>query len=648
MDLRELMKLNMFSQGVSTTGDANWMHLMYQLVTFIVMSVIDDVVKALPGVVTQAKNAVLSYCTTRVKDTVIDVVSTKTLLEGSIPLKTRHQVNTLVMSRVYVADNDKEVCEESNAVVDAVLNYISKLQNVPTFQLIDKGRFMITYKDKPVQMTPDIFAKITSMNFASTGKLQNLRLTLQSNTLSATEMTSYTLELHRNYLQELKNSLGNQIFFFDQKHKDAQPPQAPTGASADELLNHKHMRVKTAPKTLNFTMTPFVSNKQFSNIFGAEVREVEQRVRFFLENQAWYDAKGIPYQLGILLSGKPGTGKTSCIRAIANITRRHIVNVNFANVTTATQLKELFYNEKLQVYSDNSMANTVAYHIPVPQRLYVLEEIDAIGDIVKQRKQDAPVERTVADELTLMEILTVLDGTIETPGRILIMTSNHPETLDAALIRPGRIDVHVEFDYASQDLLADMYNCYLGADLPHELVERLPDRQLSPAEAGQVLFRHFNKGSDPAVIVDDLNDAAAKKRRLPEPTAIVPAASNVPEPTEAKTPIVTDMPSKEPEANTEASTPKSITPASSNAYDPKNAQKSTIITAASTHTKASEDAKLANHHPAPTGFSFHKGEIAKAPMFQTSLLAVDAGETSFASNFSSVETALNQPYFVAA
>jgi Cdc6-like AAA superfamily ATPase len=647
MDLRELMKLNMFSQGASN-ADSNWMHLAYQLVVFVVMSVIDDVIKALPGVVTQTKNAVLGYCTSRVKDTVIDAVSTKTLLDSSVPLKTRHQVNTLFMTRVYVAESDKDVCEESNAVVDAVLNHISKLQNVPTFQLIDKARFMITYKDKPVQITPDIFAKITGTNFTSTGKLQTIRLSLQSNTLSATEMTSYTLELHRNYMQELKNSLGNQIFFFDHKHKDTQPPQAPhSGASGDELLNYKVMRINTAPKTLNFTMTPFVSNKQFSNIFGAEIREIEQRVRFFLENRAWYDAKGIPYQLGILLSGKPGTGKTSCIRAIANITRRHIVNVNFANVTTATQLKALFYNDKLQVYNDNSMANTVAYHIPVPQRLYVLEEIDAIGDVVKQRTSDAPVEKTVADELTLMEILTVMDGTIETPGRILIMTSNHPETLDAALIRPGRIDVHVTFDYAPRDLLAEMYNSYLGSDVPSQLFDRLPDRQLSPAEAGQVLFRHFNKGSDAAVIVNDLIDTAIAKRRPSHIVAQVhnssshqvvsdiASTSNACAPTETCDVVKPTTPTADEEDIPSAAAATMSTTKTSKKQDivsGLDADMRKQIEKAKTDAMQQARQRHINLSKTYPGFAdTHKdNQIDKFPMFQTGFGTVDPAASSFA------------------
>jgi SpoVK/Ycf46/Vps4 family AAA+-type ATPase len=260
-------------------------------------------------------------------------------------------------------------------------------------------------------------------------------------------------------------------------------------------------------------MAPFYSNKKFSNIYGDEIRLIEKRIKFFIENRNWYDSKGIPYQLGFLLSGIPGTGKTSVIRAIANLTKRHIINVNFANINTATQLKNLFYSDKIQVYTDQTFTNIQTYHIPIEQRLYVLEEIDAIGDIVKQRSSDSENISTINDELTLMEILTVLDGTMEIPGRIVIMTTNHPEILDSALVRPGRIDINVKFTYSKRELIAEMFEAYLDIQFPIDKLNKLPDRKLSPAEIGEILFRHFDHKENIDAIIDDLNSSAVLKNR---------------------------------------------------------------------------------------------------------------------------------------
>jgi hypothetical protein len=139
-------------------------------------------------------------------------------------------------------------------------------------------------------------------------------------------------------------------------------------------------------------------------------RQVENRVTFFLDNREWYDQRGIPYQLGLLLSGVPGSGKTSIIRAVANLTKRHIVNVNFSTITTATQLKNLFFSEKLTVYTDSSMTSYDVLSIPIENRIYVLEEIDALTNIVRQRIPGERKDDPLPDELTLGEILTALDG----------------------------------------------------------------------------------------------------------------------------------------------------------------------------------------------------------------------------------------------
>jgi ATP-dependent 26S proteasome regulatory subunit len=267
----------------------------------------------------------------------------------------------------------------------------------------------------------------------------------------------------------------------------------------------------SAPRQLNFVKSPFYSNKSFANIFGREVREVEERVNFFLNNRSWYDERGIPYQLGLLLSGVPGSGKTSIIRAIANLTKRHIVNVNFANITTATQLKNLFFNEKLSVYTDSTMSNFQVLTIPLEHRIYVLEEIDAISDIVKQRVDGETKNEPVPDELTLGEILTVLDGTLEVPGRMVIMTSNRPEILDKALIRPGRIDVSVKFGYAKKELIVEMFESFFGGEFPRDLIFQLPDEKLTAAEVGKVMFRNF-KNPHPELVLHDLLEYSLETR----------------------------------------------------------------------------------------------------------------------------------------
>ena len=519
MDFKEILKFQVMSQignqqhaTVPQTGkDSNMLLILYQYLLMACVGVFEDFIKLLPKLLSDMKNVLVD----NFKNKVEKAIETKPKLvsDHAVPLSKRHFLNSFTMTRIYsVQDGSKSNktsgSEESDVMVDAVISQMSKLDNVPSFHLVDNAHVMVNYKDTPIQMSKDVYVKIDDATYHE-DRLSRIKISLLSNTISAAEITNYVRGLYNAYIETMKNSLGNDIFFFDQKEKNhtitRPPPGDPRTDPQEANINFRRMKVNSASKQLCFTMTKFHSNKKFSNIYGEQVREIEQRVKFFINNRDWYDSKGIPYQLGLLLSGLPGAGKTSVIRAIANLTKRHIINVNFANITTATQLKNLFYSEKLQAYTDNSLDNTHSYFIPIEQRLYVLEEIDAIGDIVKQRDGSITKETSIPDELNLMEILTVLDGTMEIPGRMVVITSNHPEVLDKALIRPGRVDLKVKFSYASRELIVEMYEGYLDVKFDKEKnMSRLPHNLLSPAEVGQVLFRHCDMNHTEDEIVEDL------------------------------------------------------------------------------------------------------------------------------------------------
>jgi SpoVK/Ycf46/Vps4 family AAA+-type ATPase len=105
------------------------------------------------------------------------------------------------------------------------------------------------------------------------------------------------------------------------------------------------------------------------------------------------------------------------------------------------------------------------------------------------------------EKLTLSFILNLLDGILETPGRILIMTTNHPEKLDKALIRPGRIDLNIQFTKANKEMVKDMFKHFYDTILPGEntnqykyymgQLERIEDNKYTPAEVHRILFENF-------------------------------------------------------------------------------------------------------------------------------------------------------------
>lgn len=508
MDIKELIKYRLFSemQSQSNSGANVLTIIIIQFVMIFLFSVVDDLMKQMPMHLSNIRKRYMGHMEQRVTDLIQEKNDIK-LIDDCIRLDCKHSVNTFTMKRVYIDDEkDKKPNSElelSNMIVDSILDEVSRLHNIPEFSLIDGGKVVITYKDKYIQMTNDIFVKIDDISYDK-DKVASLSISLKSNTQTASEISAYVMNIYEKYKICIQNSLGNNIYYFDHKIDSGCPPKYPMGENIkkEDKLNHKRMLVQTAPKIVTFTKKIFTSNKSFENICGKDIRTIEHRVRFFMSNKDWYDKKGIPYQLGLLLSGVPGSGKTSVIRAIANITKRHIVNVNLGNITTATQLKSLFQSETIHVCNDDTR-NTIQYHVPIDKRLYVLEEVDAIGDILTKRtlKSNTTLD-TVPDEITLGEILMILDGTMETPGRMLVMTSNCPEMLDDALIRPGRIDVQVRLGFIDAELASEIYKIYMNKEMSEYMKTNIPEGVLTCAEFGQILFKNINNVSDNQIIND--------------------------------------------------------------------------------------------------------------------------------------------------
>ena len=258
---------------------------------------------------------------------------------------------------------------------------------------------------------------------------------------------------------------------------------------------------------------PFASTRTFANLFFKDKEEVLAKINFFLQNPAWYAQMGIQYAFGIGLHGPPGTGKTSFIKSLANMTKRHLIVLSLKMIKTRTQLLQFFYEERYNLHN-------LPHSIDFSNKIVVIEDIDCAGDLVCKRElmptapppppdsgiQDAlnvlmeegrrgPSKRnltaaTTEDPLTLDDLLNVLDGLQETPGRLLIISSNHYNKLDPALVRPGRIDLTLELTKTNVATLAQIYRQCYSADLPEAAQARLIDAQYTPAEVMNMYMEH--------------------------------------------------------------------------------------------------------------------------------------------------------------
>ncbi|KAM0331719.1 hypothetical protein ACHAQA_003398 [Verticillium albo-atrum] len=178
----------------------------------------------------------------------------------------------------------------------------------------------------------------------------------------------------------------------------------------------------------------------------------------------WYSNRGIPWRRGYLYEGPPGCGKSSLALALAGYFKLRIYIVSLSSIVANEETLATLFSD-------------------LPRRCVVLlEDIDTAGlthtretndQSADDAKGDAAANAMVPGQLTtgiinaaaassssrlsLSGLLNILDGVASQEGRVLIMTTNHVEKLDRALIRPGRVDMIVKFSQADDEIIGAIF-----------------------------------------------------------------------------------------------------------------------------------------------------------------------------------------------
>ena len=189
-------------------------------------------------------------------------------------------------------------------------------------------------------------------------------------------------------------------------------------------------------------------------------------LRRFLSAQDWYLQRGIPWRRGYLLYGPPGTGKSSALRALATDLQLDLALIDLCRPgLTDDDLRELMF-------------------CAPSNAIIAMEDVDA-----------AFRGREAADQkggISFSGLLNAIDGVAAQEGRALVMTTNHREKLDPALIRPGRADVQVEIGLIGAASAARLFLRFFPGETvaAARFAARIGDRRLTGAEVQGWLLTH--------------------------------------------------------------------------------------------------------------------------------------------------------------
>ena len=429
-------------------------------------------------------------------------------------------------------------CGETNNVYD---EYTEEVKT-------DTKTTYIVNQQKPFYLERGIYCRVNvakekmesvSGNNKITTNVENIKIVLFSYTQKMDVLKDFLENTTKQYITTLDDSRIGKYFIYTYE-----------GGNNDKKTNEYDGN----PYLKLWSECEFKTNTTFKNIFFKQKNELLNKINFFIHNKDWYAYHGKPYTLGIGLSGPPGTGKTSIIKSIAHDLKRHIVVIPLNKITTISEFTRVFYENR---YIKSNKENSVGFK----DKIIIFEDIDCMTDIVFSRDDtfsevqnlkemmsrmkptntadtlDKEMITTIIkackednyellpnmktpdnDKLTLSFILNVIDGIKETPGRIIIITSNHYNKLDKALIRPGRIDICLEMELASIEIIEEMFHYFYKYSSKNELVSwketintagfemnDIPDKVISQAEVVQCF------DSDPVKFIENIMEKKTNK-----------------------------------------------------------------------------------------------------------------------------------------
>ncbi|XP_003560148.1 AAA-ATPase At3g50940 [Brachypodium distachyon] len=253
-------------------------------------------------------------------------------------------------------------------------------------------------------------------------------------------------------------------------------------------------------------------------------RSIVADLDLFADRRDHYRRIGKAWKRGYLLYGPPGTGKSSLVAAMANHLRYNLYDLDLSSARNSTLLwllvsmsdRSILVIEDIDCCFDAKSSRDSAKKMPVPADAGDSDDDDAAPP-GKSSSSCLPGPKQQQQDVTLSGLLNFIDGLWSTSGqeRIIVFTTNYKDRLDPALLRPGRMDMHVYMGFCCWEAFKTLARNYFAVDdhpLFTEIQQLLAAVEVTPAEVSEMLLR----SNDPDVAFRGLGEFLKEKKQQRE------------------------------------------------------------------------------------------------------------------------------------
>ncbi|KAM4098082.1 hypothetical protein ACJW30_07G050000 [Castanea mollissima] len=353
---------------------------------------------------------------------------------------------------------------KSNQIYEAAQAHLHTL----IFDSRKPKRFKVSKEDRQTASVIDIMKDVDVIDYFREIKLKWKLRTEKGEFPYSPTKKYFELSFDKVYEMDVLDSYLQDIV--DRYERIRKEEQVVKIYTCKEKLRAHHYYEQERDRNVNWSYVNLDHSATFDKLaMNPEKKEMlKDDLDRFRRGKALYKKVGKSWKRGYLLYGPPGTGKSSLIAAMANYLKFNIYDLNLSAVLSNEDLRSILLST-----TDRS--------------ILVIEDVDCCTKFYDKEKKEYT--------FTQSGLLNIMDGLWSSCGdeRIIVFTTNHKDRLDAALLRPGRMDVHVHMSYCTMDGFKILASNYLNIEADHQLYRQieglLENVEVTPAEITDELLK---------------------------------------------------------------------------------------------------------------------------------------------------------------